>query len=293
MIDFWHEYEELFTVAEDVFFDDKIQSVHFSLHRLPKIEKALRMGNGIKAVFELSPDSHDIEVARASGRGLYSMEEMEEFIDALIDKVYSFEIYFMIGLPKQTPENVLENVKYCEHLLTKYKGKRVVPFVCPMLPFLDPGSEIFDNPEKHGYRLFHRTLEEHRSALGQLNWRDRLNYETEWMTRDELVEVSYKAVRRLTLAKVEVGKLPKGIAQEMVELIDQTHALLKEIERVQALPDGREKEVAQIPIREEVRKYNAGQFRTIRSQQRPADCGFFQEQWFDTEGVIDQILDRA
>jgi clorobiocin biosynthesis protein CloN6 len=293
MIDFWHEYEELFTVAEDVFFDDKIKSVHFSLHRLPKIEKAQRMGDGIKAVFELSPDSHNVEVARASGRGLYTMEEMEEFIDALIDKVYSFEIYFMIGLPKQTPELVMENVEYCEHLLEKYKGKRVVPFMCPMLPFLDPGSEIFDNPEKNGYRLFHRTLEEHRQALGEINWRDRLNYETEWMTRDQLVEVSYKAVRQLTLAKAKAGKLPRGIAQGIVALIDQTHELLDRIDAVQTMPEGPEKEAESARIREEVREYNANQFRSIRSQQRPTDAGFAQEQWFDTEGLIDQILGRS
>jgi clorobiocin/coumermycin A biosynthesis protein CloN6/CouN6 len=293
MIDFWHEYEELFTVAKDVFFDDKIKSVHFSLHRLPNIEKALRMGDGIKAVFELSPDSHDIDVARASGRGFYSMEEMEKFIDALIDKVYSFEIYFMIGLPKQTPQSVMGNVDYCEHLLTKYKGKRVIPFVCPMLPFLDPGSEIFDNPEENGYRLFHRTLEEHRRALGELNWRDRLNYETDWMSRDELVAVSYKAVRRLTLAKARVGILPEGITQAIVGLIDQTHTLLKEIDEIRNLPDGVEKDAVETRVRAEVREYNAGQFRTIRSQQRPTDLGFAREQWFDTEGVIDQILGRA
>jgi len=251
------------------------------------------MGDGIKAVFELSPDSHDIDVARASGRGFYSMEEMEKFIDALIDKVYSFEIYFMIGLPKQTPQSVMGNVDYCEHLLTKYKGKRVIPFVCPMLPFLDPGSEIFDNPEENGYRLFHRTLEEHRRALGELNWRDRLNYETDWMSRDELVAVSYKAVRRLTLAKARVGILPEGITQAIVGLIDQTHTLLKEIDEIRNLPDGVEKDAVETRVRAEVREYNAGQFRTIRSQQRPTDLGFAREQWFDTEGVIDQILGRA
>ena len=43
---------------------------------LPTIEKGLRMARGVKAVLELSPDSHDLEVARASGRGKYTMAEM-------------------------------------------------------------------------------------------------------------------------------------------------------------------------------------------------------------------------
>ena len=61
------------------------------------MEKGHRMAAPANAVIELSPDSHDMEVAKASGRGFYTMEQMEEFIDALIDDVYSFEIYFMLG----------------------------------------------------------------------------------------------------------------------------------------------------------------------------------------------------
>jgi hypothetical protein len=42
---------------------------------------------------------------------------------------------------------------------------RVIPFISPLAPFVDPGSRAFEEPEKHGYKLFARTLEEHRRQL--------------------------------------------------------------------------------------------------------------------------------
>jgi clorobiocin biosynthesis protein CloN6 len=290
MIDFWHEYPQLFDEAADVFVDDKIKCVHFSLHRLPTVEKGARMGHKVEAVIELSPDSHDLEVAKASGRGKYDMAEMESFIDALVDRIHSFEIYFMIGLPKQSTRSVLDTVDYCEHLLRKYEGKNVLPFVCPMLPFLDPGSEISDFPEKYGYRRIHRTLEEHRKALVSLNWKDRLNFETEWMTRDELVEVSYEAVRRLTVLKHKYGKFPAGVTQGIVARIDATRQLLREIDAYQSMPAGPERDAATASIQERVRAYNRNQLKQVRSQQRPVDFGFARQQWFDTDEAFDRVL---
>ena len=298
-IDFWHEYEEMFGAAESVFVDNRkltslaaprIATVHYSLHRLPSVEKAARMGAHVRAVLELSPDSHDLEVAKASGRGKYTMERMEEFIDALLPTIHGFEIYFMIGLPKQTPASVMETVAYCEHLLAKYKGKSVYPFICPMLPFLDPGSELFDAPEENGYRILHRSLEDHRRALVSLNWKDRLNYETVWMSRAELVDTSYEAVRRLTLAKNRYGKLSDKFAAAIVERIDETRALLARIDASQAMADGAAKEASLVGIRREVRAYNDRQLEAVMSQQRPVDFGFARQQWFDTDEAIDAVM---
>ena len=51
-----------------------------------------------------------------------------------------------------------------------------------LAPFLDPGSPAFRSPEEYGYRLFTRTLADHREAMRQLHWRDVLGYETTAMT---------------------------------------------------------------------------------------------------------------
>jgi len=290
MIDFWHEYPALFEAGADVFIDEKIDCVHFSLHRLPTVEKGRKMAAPARAVIELSPDSHDLEVAKASGRGKYTMQQMEDFMDALIDDVYSFEIYFMLGLPKQTRASVMETVDYCAHLLEKYKGKSVTPYICPMLPFLDSGSEIYDNADQWGYTIFHRTLEDHRRALTSMNWRDRLNYETQWMTRDELVDVSYESVRALTGLKEKYGLMPRGVADAVRKLIDSTRVFLKEIDAYQQMAEGPEKETVGVQIRKRILEYNRGQFKNIRSQQRPIDLGFTRQQWFDTQEAFDRVM---
>jgi clorobiocin biosynthesis protein CloN6 len=289
MIDFWHEYPQLFDLATDVFLDDKIECVHFSLHRLPTVEKGRRMGAPARAVIELSPDSHDLEVAKASGRGLYTMEEMEAFIDALLDDVYSFEIYFMLGLPKQTAAGIMETVSYCEHLLKKYQLKRVTPYVCPMLPFLDSGSEIYDNAETWGYTILHHSLEDHRRALLSMNWRDRLNYETKWLTRQQLVDTSYEAVRALALLKKKYGVLPSAIANSIVKLIDSTRELLREIDAYQSMPPSAERQARETQLKQRILEYNRDQFKMVRSQQRPVDFGFSQQQWFDTEEAFERV----
>ena len=105
-----------------------------------------------------------------------------------------------------------------------------------MLPFLDPRSEIYDNADKYGCNIFHHTVEDHRNALISLNWKDRLNYKTKWMTREELVDVSYESVRRLTILKNKYGMMPDGITQSICKLIGSTRSLLQKIDACQALP---------------------------------------------------------
>ncbi|MBL7047351.1 MAG: cobalamin-dependent protein [Candidatus Marinimicrobia bacterium] len=290
MIDFWHENSDLFNIATDIFRDENIDCVHYMFNRLPTVEKCKSISMPAKAIIELSPDSHDQEIAKASGRGKYTMEEMEDFIDSLIDDVYSFEIYFMIGLPKQTIASIWETVNYCEHLLKKYRGKGVTPYICPMLPFLDPGSEIYDNPEKFGYKIFHHTLRDHYDALLSMNWKHRLNYETKWLSREELVDISYESVRALTLLKHKYKMLPEGIANSIVALIDSTRVLLKEIDAYQEMSDEKLQEEAGFDLKKRILEYNKKQFNMVRSQQRPVDLGFAKQQWFDTDEAFEKVL---
>ena len=82
-----------------------------------------------------------------------------------------------------------------------------------MGPFLDPGSRVFEEPERFGYRLFARSLEEHRRLLVQSSWEQILSYETEWMTRAELVDATYDAAERLNRAKLKYGRISTRRAQ--------------------------------------------------------------------------------
>jgi len=155
---------------------------------------------------EISPESHDSEIIKASGRG-YTSEGLEQTIDdALAAGCGRLDIYFMIGIPEQTPLSVNGTIDFCEHLYQKHKGdKRLALFIAPMSPFLDPGSLGFEQPSRFGYHRFFSTLEEHRQALLSPSWKYALNYETKWMTRQQIVDTSYDAIIKLNTLKQKYG----------------------------------------------------------------------------------------
>jgi B12-binding domain/radical SAM domain protein len=159
---------------------------------------------------EFSPESHSQAVRDAQeGEAGYTTEDMESIIkEAVRLRCSRIDIFFMIGLPAQTIESVRDTVEYCGHLF-QLGDKRLSCFISPMGPFIDPGSRGFEDPERFGYRLFARTLEQHRQLLIQPTWERILNYETKWMTRRELVDATYDAAERLNALKVQYGRLSK------------------------------------------------------------------------------------
>ena len=183
---------------------------------------------------EISPESHDPEVRKACGRD-YSNEALEETIEsALAASCSRMDIFFMIGLPKQTPESVMDTIDYCGHLLDKFHDKRISPFTAPISPFLDPGSLAFENPERYGYRLLIRSLEEHRQALVAPSWKYILNYETEWMSREEIVASAYKAELLLNRLKASHGTISEEQAKATTQRLDTAREMLDRIDDIVA-----------------------------------------------------------
>ena len=86
-------------------------------------------------------------------------------------------------------------------------------FTSPLAPFLDPGSLGFEHPERYGYHVLFRTLKEHRQALASPSWKYSLNYETDWMTRQQIVDTSYEAILRLNQLRVKYGIIPERLAR--------------------------------------------------------------------------------
>ena len=116
------------------------------------------------------------------------------------------DLFFMVGLPGQTHESVMEGVAYMEKLFARF-DRRLSAFITPMGPFLDPGSDTFERARELGYRRLARTLEEHRVLLENRDWEHMLSYETRWMTRAQLVDATYDAAERLNVAKLRTGRI--------------------------------------------------------------------------------------
>lgn len=210
-----------------------IREVSYEQFHLTEPSLLKKMVGATRTTINLSPESHDQEISRLAGRGTYSMEEMEAWIEeALRLGVKSVVVWFFIGMPRQSASSVDDTVAYSRALLERFPSGQVVPVLTPMVPFLDPGSNYFEQPEAWGYRIFFRSLEEHRRALVHPSWVERINYETQWLSRQELADVSYAAIDRMTQAKSAVGLLPSGLASDLVEARKVEKALLDRVSEV-------------------------------------------------------------
>jgi B12-binding domain/radical SAM domain protein len=208
-------------------------------------------------VVELSPESHDPAVRRYSGKP-FSNEAIESSIEhVLAVGGQRMDLFFMSGMPGQTPQSVLDSIDYCGHLLRRFDGdERLKLFISPLAPFLDPGSLAFEKPEQYGYRKFCHTLEDHRQALLAPSWKYVLSYETRWMNRSELVDCTYEAGLRLNRLKAEFGQISAERAQLTEERIELAIALMKRIDRLVETTAPSELERYLMPLRDEIEEVN-------------------------------------
>lgn len=214
----------------------------------------LELGRSVRNwTLEFSPESHDPEVRWVHDPTTsYSNEELEGTIRyALEAGCHRFDLFFMTGLARQSYGSVLATIDYAARLFQRF-DRRLSCFISPLGPFLDPGSRAFEEPERLGYKLFARSLEEHRQLLLQPTWGEMLNYETAWMSREELVQATYAAGEKLNKLKVESGRISPRRAAAVAARI----ARARELER--RLDDySRRKREPPEELREEARRFSA------------------------------------
>ncbi len=184
---------------------------------------------------EISVETHDDQVRTVFGKR-YKMAEVEESIAAALrNGCKRFDLYFMTGIPGQTAASVLETPAYVRSLYERVDNDpRLLTFISPMAPFLDPGSMAFDEPEKYGYTLRAKTLEEHRKLLVQPSWKYILNYESSAMSRDELVDATYEAAVGVNRVKAKAGVLDPKVATRTEERTTQARRAMTRIDEIMA-----------------------------------------------------------
>ena len=212
-----------------------VKSVSFEQFRLTKIsvlKQMVEVAPNPDIYINLSPQSHDVEISRLTGRGTYTNEEMEEWIAAAMDiGIKGVYLWYTIGMPKQTHASVMETVAYSARLMERFPNDKIIPTIFGMVPFLDPGCQWFEEPDQHGYTVFHRDLESHRKSLTQPRWRDAMNYETKWMKRDEFLPSMYEAMQVMANHKADYGRITKRSIDIVNGRIDHLRHLTTSIDR--------------------------------------------------------------
>jgi len=187
---------------------------------------------------QFSPDSHDEDVRRALGREFDTESIGRTVRYALEHDCRRFDMFFMIGLPKQTQESAIASADYVRSLYSQLENDgRLSVYVSPLAPFIDPGSRVFENPSQYGYTLFARTLEEHRSRLINPSWKYVLSYETAWMNRDDIVDSSYECADRFNQVRFEIGSIDEDDLTSRKQRTEMSRVLMMEIDRIVSLGD--------------------------------------------------------
>lgn len=215
---------ELFTPAPASYFEEAKRTFH-------------------RYSIQFSPDSHEEKVRYALGRRFDNASMEKSITAALSNDCQRFDMFFMIGLPEQTAGSAIASAEYTRKLYSQNgNDKRLLVYTSPLAPFLDPGSIAFENPERFGYRLFARTLEEHRARLESPNWRDVLSYETVNLSRDQIVQASYDAADRLNDVRVEAGLMTSEEKKLRESRSRDARQLMSEVEDAMRLQDARSRE---------------------------------------------------
>lgn len=201
---------------------------------------------------EFSPDSYDESVRLALGKP-YTNDAIEKTLPAAFENGCSrFDMFFMTGLPQQTRESALDSAKGAKKLWDCVKkDDALFIYDSPFAPFVDPGSRAFEEPEKWGYKLRARTLEDHRKLLDNPSWKHVLSYETVWMNRDEIAETSYDAAIELTNREMESGRLTEEAAKLRNERTENARAMMHTIDEALELKDPEERNARLWSIKDE------------------------------------------
>jgi B12-binding domain/radical SAM domain protein len=164
---------------------------------------------------QITIESPDPAIRETNGKFPVSNAVVEQTLDAaLAEGCSKVDLFFMVGLSGQTPAKAWETVDYCRGLVERFGADpRLQFYVAPLGPFLDPGSRAYEHPEALGYHRRFTTLAEHRQALLGPTWLDMLSYDTDWMSRDQIVASTYAVGRGLNDLKHEAGLID-----------DRTHA---------------------------------------------------------------------
>jgi B12-binding domain/radical SAM domain protein len=165
---------------------------------------------------EISPDTSS-EKIRNNTNKFYTNNALEKNIE--YGKNYGakkFDIFFSVGLPQQDLKSVLRDARYAGKLYNKYHSWLHI-FISPLSPFIDPGSPIFENYQKYGYKFFARTLTDHYNLLNKSNnWVDALNYETKWLSRTDISNATNSARRLFEDIKRNIDNDNDLVVKEIV-----------------------------------------------------------------------------
>ena len=208
----------------------------------------------------ICPDTGSDEVRKKLGRH-YTTEEFLQTVRLCHKHLIPVTSFFSVGLAGETRDNVFETWELWDKLSSMEQSMLArsnslgigpgVPLGGPIIGpiVLDPGSLAFDNPEKYGYRLLYRNLEEYIQGLSEPSWHQWLNYETEIFKKLDIAEIALQSVAFSVSQGEEYGLISHSEAEERRRRVQADVMAVKEVERLNGLSDKTQREIGLISLK--------------------------------------------
>lgn len=129
----------------------------------------------------LSPETADEELRKRHRAFHFSNAELDEVLRRCDSLDLAVWLYFIVGLPGETRAGVLATADLIDSLAARFTAVRQT-YVHPLE--MEPNSPWFNEPERYGLRLRHRTLEDFRRAHGEPEMS--LGYDSAHLTEAEV-----------------------------------------------------------------------------------------------------------
>lgn len=217
-----------------------------------------RVGRGI--IMHLCPDTGSDAVRRQLGRN-YSTAKLLETVRLCHKYNIPVTNFFSVGLAGETETEMMQTWAVWEQInelerTAMLQGRfrdieDTVPIGGSILGpiVLDPGSRAFDAPEKYGYKLLFKNLEEYIEGLSQPSWHQWLNYETLLRDRNRIVEMIRDSIEFTIDQKEKFGYLTESEAGFERVLMEIDRTIVREIDHLEQVRDPREKKFRIIGMR--------------------------------------------
>ena len=173
---------------------------------------------------EISPESSNEHIRRYNGRE-YTNAELEKSIDNAAELgCKKFDVYFTLGISQQGEKELDADIGYAKALTMRHTSNKmpVYVFISPLTPFIDPGSLIYEKPEKYGFHITARTIDDYYNLLENgKSWTDFLNYYTDWMSVNDIERLTYKSEIEMIRARIDAGLIDTDSAGIIIDNIQK------------------------------------------------------------------------
>jgi radical SAM superfamily enzyme YgiQ (UPF0313 family) len=203
----------------------------------------------------ICPDTGCESVRRKLGR-LYSNEDLLRTVRLCHKYFIPVTSFFSVGLAGETADNIKETWELSAKLAemeqiclthgSSWGVRSNIPLGGPITGpiLLDPGSLAFDFPQKYGYKLVYKNLEEYVAGMSLPSWHQWLNYETEQLDREGLINLILQSQDFFIEERKEYGFSTPFEADNEHRKLHGDIVALREVERIMKSVNPQEREAA-------------------------------------------------